>query len=424
MPDNIILKEVNSEDIHEIITAVPAWILRWGICIIFSVLGGILIFTALIDYPDIVKTSMKVNSLNSPKLVLARQNGKIINLLVHDGDFVKKSQPLAFIESTANPSDVLSFNQQLKKIKLEISNEDRQVSLPDNLYLGELQNAYQTLYQQYSQYQSTQKNGYYLNKLRYLEKDLTDIQSLKSQIIKQKEIQKLEYANQEQEYHAYQKLFKNKVISRSEFLQQENKYLSAKYPLQQNETSVLNNSSSYASKQKELLDLKHIIAEEKSKFNQAISQCISESDKWIRDYIITAPLSGKVTFVGIIQVNQNLNVNQNVFVINPGNSDFFGEIQIPQYNMGKIHLGQHALVKLRSYPYEQYGMIRGRLTYVSDAAYQDSVFVAKISFDHFENKDQTRKIILRNGMQADVEIITEESSLLQRFFRNISKLLS
>ena len=79
---------------------------------------------------------------------------------------------------------------------------------------------------------------------------------------------------------------------------------------------------------------------------------------------------------------------------------------------------------MHSFPYEQYGIIRGRVTYISDVAFRDSIFVAKVSFEHFENKDPDRKIVLKNGMQADAEIITEESSLLQRFFRNITKMLN
>nr|MBC7613844.1 hypothetical protein [Pseudopedobacter sp.] len=60
--------------------------------------------------------------------------------------------------------------------------------------------------------------------------------------------------------------------------------------------------------------------------------------------------------------------------------------------------------------------ISRRLTYISDAAYRDSVFIAKVSFEKFENKEMAKKIVLKNGMLADAEIITEESSLLQRFF--------
>lgn len=425
MPQNRIDLEVNSDEVQEIITAVPSWILRRGITLIFIILGTIVLLSALIEYPDIVKTGLKVNSLNSPKPVLAKQNGKITGLLVEDGQMVEANQALAYFESTANPNDIIKINGELKQLRnLITKNEIASSALPTGFNLGELQGTYQTFYQQYLQYQSTLKNGYYLNKMAFLQKDLKDVKTLKMQILEQRKIQQLEYTNQEEEYKAYQKLYKNKVISRSEFVQQENKYLAAKYPLQQTETSLLNNNSSFNAKEKELLDLQHTISEEQAKFLQALNQCINESDAWILQYILKAPVAGRLSFAGIVQKNQNIAANQEVFIINPGNTNFFGEVKIPQYNMGKIKKGQRTLIKLRSYPYEQYGMVIGKLTYVSDVAYRDSVFIAKVSFEHFENKDPNRKIVLKNGMQADAEIVTEESSLLQRFFRNITKILN
>jgi multidrug efflux pump subunit AcrA (membrane-fusion protein) len=424
MPEIISEQEINSEEVHEIIMAVPSWILRWGITLVFAVLGSIVLLSALINYPDIVKTTLKVNCLNAPKAVLARQTGKLTDLLVAEGQAVKSGQPLAYFESTAKAEDVLKLNGELKSVQSMISKRNFEaVVLPEGLNLGEIQGSYQNFYGQYLQYQATTKNGYYLSRMAFLEKDLRDIKALNSQILAQQKIQRLEYANQEEEYKAYQKLYKNKVISRSEFMQQENKYLASKYPLQQNETAVLNNSGTYSAKEKELLDLRHTIAEEQAKFVQALNQCITESDNWVMQHILTAPVAGTVSFAGIVQQNQNVQSGQEVFVINPGNTDFFGEVQIPQYNMGKIYKGAGTLVKMRSYPYEQYGMIRGKLTYISDVAYRDSVFIAKVSFDQFENKDASRKIVLKNGMLADAEIITEESSLLQRFFRNIIKMM-
>jgi len=423
--EELTYQETNSEEVQEIITAIPPWILRFGITLILIVLAGIVLLSALIEYPDVVKVSLKVNSLNSPKAVLAKQSGKLTALLVQDGQMVNINQPLAYFESTAKPEHILQLNKTLKAIQSAVlNNTGKPFELPDNLNLGELQSSYQSFYQQYLQYQSTQKNGYYLNRMAFLEKDLRDIGILKSQIFKQQKVQQLEYANQEEEYKAYQKLYKNKVISRSEFAQQENKYLSSKYPLQQTETALLNNSGNYSAKEKELLDLKHTIYEERAKFLQALNQCLTVSDAWILQHILTAPLAGKLSFAGIVQQNQNVLNNQEIFIVNPENSDFFGEVQIPQYNMGKIRKGARTLVKLRSYPFEQYGMIRGRLSYISDVAYQDSVFIAKVSFERFENKDPNLKIVLKNGMQANAEIITEESSLLQRFFRNIAKMLN
>jgi HlyD family secretion protein len=139
---------------------------------------------------------------------------------------------------------------------------------------------------------------------------------------------------------------------------------------------------------------------------------------------LKASIDGKLNYSGIIQQNQNVNINQDIFLVNPGNLDFFGEIEIPQYNMGKVKEGQKTIIKFKSYPFEQYGIITGKLDKISDVALKDSIFVARISFDKIKDNGFKNKIVLKNGLLAEADIITEESSLLERFVRNIFKTLN
>ncbi|TDO20845.1 HlyD family secretion protein [Pedobacter duraquae] len=416
-----------SEEVNEIVTVVPSWILRWGITLILAVLSTILLLSAFIRYPDVVKTSMKVNSLNAPKAVISHQSGKLIRLLVKDNEQVITGQPLAYIESTANHNDVIQLARNLKELEqlLNTSRSLKHIKLPESkLNLGELQGSYQTFYQEYLQFTNTRNGGISLIQRVFLQKDLAEIRKLQAQILEQRIVQEKEYANAQEEYDAYQKLKGKNVISNSEFKLQENKFLSSKYPLQQTNTALLNNNTTYLAKQKELASLDNSIKEQQAKFRQALNSVINDTDAWLMKYVVTAPFSGKLGYAGIVQENQNVTTNQELFVINPGNTDFFGEVQIPQYNMGKVSLGQRTLVKLRSYPFEEYGIINGKISYITDAALKDSVFIAKIDFGKFEQKDADHPIILKPGMVADAEIITRESSLLQRFLRNITKILN
>lgn len=417
----------NSEEIQEIITAVPSWILRRGILLIFIVLLSIVLLSAFIRYPDVVKTSLKVNSLNSPKPVLSPQSGKLIKILIKDNELVVNKQPLAFIESTASHADVILFAAALKLLQQKLNNNeaiDNNYLQTSGLNLGELQNNYQSFYQEYLYFINTQNGGFYLKQRAFLEKDLLEIRKLKGQINKQQKIQQQEYANAEEEYAAYQKLKSKNVISNSEFKQQENKYLASKYPLQQSTTALLNNNTSYQAKEKEIAILNNTIKEQQAKFRQALNSMLNETDSWMMKYVVLSPLAGKVGYAGILQENQNVTTNQELFVVNPGNTNFFGEVQIPQYNMGKVKLGQRTLIKLRSYPFEEYGIINGKISYITDVAFKDSVFVAKIDFAKIEHKNSNSQIVLKPGMVADAEIITQESSLLQRFLRNMTKIFN
>lgn len=417
----------HSEEVNEIITAVPSWILRRGITVIFLVLLLILTLSAFIRYPDVVKTTLKINSLNSPKPVIAKQQGKLVKILIQDGQKVIANQPLAFIESIAIPTDVIQLAEKLKTLQQQLNNPRPTTAFTfdtKGLNLGELQNSYQGFYQEYQAFTNTQSGGFYLTQKSYLERDLQAIRKLQQQLFQQQIIQTQEYANAQEEYTAYQKLKSKNVISNSEFKQQENKYLASKYPLQQSATALLNNKTAYLAKEKEIATLNNTILEQQAKFRLALNSMLNETESWMMKYIISAPVAGKLGFAGILQENQNVIVNQELFVINPGNTNFFGEVQIPQYNMGKVKLGQRTLVKLRSYPFEEYGMINGKISYITDVALKDSVFIAKIDFTYFEQKNKQNKIILKTGMMADAEIITKESSLLQRFLYNITKMLN
>ncbi len=416
-----------SEEVNEIISSVPSWILRKGITLIFLFLGLLVLMSAFISYPDIVKTSLKVNSLNSPKSVIAHQAGKLIKILVKDNQRVINKQPLAYIESTANHNEVLLFIAKLKLLQQKLNTNDT-ITVKDmeitDFNLGELQNSYQSFYQEYLDFINTQKGGFYQTQKNYLQKDLAEIRKLQNQIHQQRKIQQQEYANAEEEYNAYKKLKSKNVISNNEFKQQENKYLASKYPLQQSNTALLNNSSNYRAKEKEITTLNQTIKEQQSKFRQTLNGMITETESWILKYVVTAPLDGELGYAGILQENQNVTLNQELFMVNPGNTNFFGEVQIPQYNMGKVSKGQRALVKLRSFPFEEFGVINGKVSYITNIALKDSLFIAKIDFVDSKQKNGHHSIVLKPGMMADVEIITKESSLLQRFLRNITKMLN
>jgi hypothetical protein len=140
-------------------------------------------------------------------------------------------------------------------------------------------------------------------------------------------------------------------------------------------------------------------------------------------YIMTTSRSGRMSFSGVIYEGMAINANQVLFYVVPKQENFVGEMMIPQRNMGKIKEGQQVLVKLRSYPFEEYGMIRGKIDYISDIPYKDSVFICRVNFKVINSSDMNKSIHLTQGMTADAEIITQEATILQRLSRNFFKMM-
>lgn len=417
----------HTEDMQDIISTPPAWLLRWGILLFFVILLMIVGSSALIRYPDIVKTQLKISSLNSPKPIVSKVSGRLVAILVQEDQLVDSGQALAYLESTADHEQVLYLLKELKSMQENFFNKQETsltpLNAPRNLQLGELQGSYQTFYQSYLTYKASIEDGLYLKNKVFLQKDLSDILRQKQFLLVQKELQEKQYHLATEEYKMHETLFKERVEAQSELRKQESSLLSSQSTLQQTTSSLLNNNMSYSAKEKEIAVLDNQIRDEQSKFIQAFNSLISEMEDWKNKYVLSACPKGKVSFAGVIQKNQFINANQEVFYINPGNANFLGEMAIPQDNMGKVKTGQEVLVKLKSYPYEEYGILEGRINYIADLPYKDSVFISRVNFANTKFPRLKKPVSLKIGMLADAEIIIEDASLLTRISKNILKML-
>lgn len=64
------------------------------------------------------------------------------------------------------------------------------------------------------------------------------------------------------------------------------------------------------------------------------------------------------------------------------------------------------------------------VNYISDVVFKDSVFIAKISFEHLENKAPRALDCAEEWDAGGCGDYYEETSLLQRFMRSITKMLN
>ncbi|TFF37315.1 HlyD family secretion protein [Mucilaginibacter psychrotolerans] len=418
----------HTDDMQDIITAVPSWILRWGITLFFCIIVLLISLSAFIKYPDIVKTQLKLSSPDVAKPVVPKITGRLMKLLVVNDEMVTAGQPLAYLESTADHKKVIALLAQLKTMQGQISAGTITAfvgfSVAGNGGLGELQASYQTFTQAYLTYTASVNNGFLLKKRVYLQKDMIGLKKQITQLEAEKALQQRDLNIAEEDYSMHKKLAQQRVETPAELRQQESKYLSRKAPLLQTDASLIAANTNYLNKQKEILELNNEVLEDKSKFLQALNSLISQAEDWKYKYILTASQAGKVSFAGTIQENQMVSPSQEVFYINSHNVHFFGEMNIPQNNLGKVKQGQAVLIKLKSYPFEEYGMLKGTISYINDVPFKDSIFTAKVVLKSHTASDLKKPVQIKQGMMADAEIITEDATLLQRLTRNVIKAMN
>ena len=120
--------------------------------------------------------------------------------------------------------------------------------------------------------------------------------------------------------------------------------------------------------------------------------------------------------------NQQLQAGQTVCFINPENLEYFTQVFIPQTNFGKISVGQTVLLKLNSYPFQEYGYVKGKIDFISNVS-TDSGYLAKVIFTNGLNTTYNKQVQYRDGLTANAEIVTKDLRLLERFYYEFVKLV-
>jgi len=398
-------QELLTDEIHEVISYRPHWMVRKGNFLFLLVTLLLLGLTWIIQYPDKIEAPARLVALNPPKLVTAKTEGKIIQLFVSNEQAVQKGQILAHLESLGN------YNVATRKNDLTYL--DKQ-PLPEFSHLGELQTMYQQFQNELEITKQTLANGFYLQKKNALRKDLDYLATLKRNTIQQKDLLEQSKALDQVELKAYEKLAKEKVIAPLELNQYKEKMLANERGLKQANAQVTNTDISSHGKKKELLELEKLIADQHQQFYSLLLELKSETGKWMMQYALTAPEDGKVIFTSSLRENEWVGNGQGLFYVQPQQTSYYAELMAGQQGFGKVQKGQQVLVKVESYPETEFGYLQGTISHVSALAGRNDSFLVKVALPKGLQTNYGKNIFFRNNLVARSEIITDSRRLFDR----------
>jgi multidrug resistance efflux pump len=417
---------LRSSEVDEVLSQPPAWLVSWGITVFFFVLLVLLAVGWFIRYPDLVSGNMQIVGDEFPKSVNAKSDGKLTKLFSKEGDLVQKGQHLAFLESTANPDEVLQLELIIDSlVKCGQHNElAKMYGLQLSFYfqLGELQKSFQTFQDSYVRAKALLKGGAFDLKQAALENDLTQFLILENNLNTQVINHKSDLELSEADLIMNRKLHTEKVIADVEMRRSQSIYIAKKQVFDQAQTNFNNNGVAQNQKRQELLELEKNRTELQNGLLQAINTLKSDIEAWKQRFVAAAPASGKVSFLMPLQEGQTVKTGQELFYVMPQAAGFHGEMYVGQYNFGKIQRGQEVIVKLPSYPFQEFGSVEGKITSIS-ALPKDSIYLVKVIFPVGLLTSSKKQLPFKNGMTATGEIITKDLRLVERLFYGFRKML-
>ena len=420
--------ERRSEEVHEILSKNPSAIIRYGLYII-TLIGFLVVFAAwYIQYPEIVKSSVMITTDKPPIKVIPRVSGKLQKILIKPNQMVRGGDFLAEIENTTRLENIPILEVVLKQLKTYLRSSSLKVTFPpDTLTFGDLQTEYNSLLKNYVDAERLRGDQIYAERKKTIQNQIINYQKIIKSNERQIEVNIEEFKNAEYKYLIDKKLYQDRVYSKLEFLGFENTFLQKKKEKEDYFKMLLDNRMILSEKQKQLLELDFEYIEKTRVFKDNILQSIRNIDNllisWKQEYVITSPATGTVNFLKNITENQFVHMGDTLFVVLPPKQPFIAVATVSAINFGKVKVGQKGIIKLINYPFEEYGSLIGTIKEIESTA-SGRQYRIKMSLINGLETNYKRVLPFKNEMQGSLEIITEDMSLLERFFYGFLKVIN
>lgn len=418
--------ELRSEELHEVLGSVPAWILRRGIYLVGVIVVILLVGSWFFKYPEIISSTMVLSGTTPASPVVARTNGRIMKMYAHDNQLIKEGEYLAVLENPANTEDVYLLKQYLQKL---LVNTDNIPQLPKKEFkLGNIQSGFSSLSRSLDSYNKFIELDYYPQKLKVIKQRIDDYNKQYANLERQNKIIKEQHDMRESFYIKDSMTFINKWISPVEMDQSKNQYLQSKLSLENSYSSMANMKIQIKQLEESVLDTEQQYNEKQSAYiveitNLAI-QLTNEINTWEMTYVLVAPFTGTVTFNNYWSENQNVMAGETVFIIVPEKSgDMIGKALLPAARSGKVEVGQKVNIKFANYPENEYGIVWGKVKNISLVPVEGN-YTVEIALPNGLMTTYRKELPFSPEMQAQADIVTDDLRLIERLFMPIKKVFA
>ena len=365
-----------------------------GTFIIYTVLTLVIVAIcwASLSKVDVVVTASgsivpkgKINVIQTP-------SGGIVSAInVREGDYVNEGEVLIEIDSESLLVDVDKLNSQ----KVILSDEIRVYSMIlkgtklKNLYVEayseESQNALMSIVNYDTSFQSEQELKESELETARLNKQMADIQLEEYKVTgtsRQREAQELKVEQCELAVSEAELKIENAKI---QYLTQVNQQISEKQ-----------------------IKLKEIDAE------------LSKYEIAVNGQMITAPVSGYVNSIDVNTIGQYTAAGTQLITIVPDGAALEMDCYVKNMDIADIETGMDVQIKLEAYPYNRYGTVNGKVSYISPSSFTNeemgSVYLVKVQLT-----DVPEDINVISGLTGSVEIKTGTRSVMSYFLEPITQ---
>lgn len=423
-----------SDQVKEILGQAPNWVIQWGISVVLVIIVIFIAGSAMLSYNDIIPARVTITSENPPAHLTANASGKLTSIFVEAGQKVEADQVLAVIENTANFDDVQLLKQKLTDFVPSANDFDSlNYTFPSKLKLGQIQSGYNAFRAQYLTYLNYTTFNEDKNQAANIRLQLGRVRNRLKNSNNQLDFYKTELGNSKKRYEKFKRLYASQSVSEREYKDQENLYFGSQRQFEGLLSSIENDQNTISTLQNNLRQASVGDKSSEISTDQNLEQAKQDLEnqilQWEQQFVLKSPIKGEVTVFDIWSKYQNVNIGQDLFTVIPDEIEgIIGRVSFPVQNSGKIKIGQSVLIKLDSYPYQEWGSLTGEIINISGVPQLSlqggpPMYVAYLKVESLESSFE-KAIDFKQEMEGTAEIVVEELTVMQRIFYQLREVFS
>ncbi|MDO6498218.1 HlyD family type I secretion periplasmic adaptor subunit [Photobacterium sanguinicancri] len=398
----------------------------WAPVILIALLVISVTLSSVSKVEILANTKGKVIPSGEIKLVNSPVSAVVKNVLVKNGQLIKKGRSLVHLDLEAEQSELEGISETLTITNAQLNSIQPLLDISTINLPAKISDHMADILSVGIEHQVTR------NRFSLLVDELANQEE--AVVIKEVKIKQQSLLNARKQVELdYQKelLTMNKTLHSKGFSsRQEQKKL--QYELEELEldiaagkqtiVQILAEIDSIKSDKKQVVNqFRHEVSARYQELKQAQAQLISQQEvltKRLRYRDIISPYSGYVEDVQVTTVGSFVASGETLLKIVPMEDQKIMEIMIPNKEAGFVQKGNKVRVKFDAYTYTRYGSVEGEVIYLfRDANKIDEQYIYKayVSLSQAHLTIDQHKHEISHGMTAQADIITGQRSILSYF---------
>ena len=431
-------ERVEKEDLEYVSSASEARLLDVpegaGFLIVLAVLAtiGLIVWASVMEVDEVVKAQGKIIPSKQVQVVQSAEGGILREIRVVEGQAVKKGEVVAVIKDVAAASDLSDNAKQYNFLLARLVALNAHIEGKRVLdFPAELKDQIEIMQQARERFNAEGEQD--LAKVKELESVMEQRKKALDEAQSRLESAQKDAALAMEQMRMMERALKEEVVSKMKYVkaEQEANEAQAKLSQAQHEVPKAKAALAEAMQHRENYIHQRIAEYEKErheikrKLNTMQAKGVTLKAK-VGHSEVRAPVTGTVKKINYTTIGAVLRPGADIMEIIPTDDKLIVEAKVRPRDIGFIHPGLPARVKLTAYDFSTYGGLKGEVIYVSADSITDkkgrSYFIVRVKTDrnYIVDKKGKRHIVIP-GMQTETDIVVDKKSILKYILKPMLK---